>query len=175
MVWVPMWHRWRQALRPHRAAREPAERGGRDENSAATAYPKRIDLHLSRGTMDYMPKPLPVIQPVPNAAACCAPLMEAPLSAEQAEELSVRLKAIADPTRLRLLSLMLASPGLEACTCDLTESLGLTQPTVTHHLRTLAKAGLVVPERRVGNFTYYQVVTDALAGLAGVLSPVASV
>ena len=73
--------------------------------------------------MDYMPKPLPVIQPVPNAAACCAPLMEAPLSAEQAEELSVRLKAIADPTRLRLLSLMLASPGLGACTCDLTESL----------------------------------------------------
>ena len=124
--------------------------------------------------MDYMPKPLPVIQPVPNAAACCAPLMEAPLSAEQAEELSVRLKAIADPTRLRLLSLMLASPGLEACTCDLTESLGLTQPTVTHHLRTLAKAGLIVPERRVGNFTYYQVVTDALSGLAGVLAPVAS-
>jgi ArsR family transcriptional regulator len=97
-----------------------------------------------------MPKPLPVIDPVPSAAACCAPLMDAPLSAAQAEELAVRLKAIADPTRLRLLSLMLASPGLEACTCDLTEPLGLTQPTVTHHMRTLAKAGLIVPERRVG-------------------------
>lgn len=122
--------------------------------------------------MDGMPKPLPLIEPLPSAAACCAPLTDAPLSAEQAEELAVRLKAIADPTRLRLLSMMLASPGLEACTCDLTEPLGLTQPTVTHHLRTLAKAGLIVPERRVGNFTYYRVVADALSGLAGVLAPV---
>ncbi len=122
--------------------------------------------------MDLMPKPLPLIQPVPSAVACCAPLVDAPLNAEQAEELAVRLKAIADPTRLRLLSLMLASPGLEACTCDLTEPLGLTQPTVTHHLRKLATAGLVVPERRVGNFTYYRVVPDALTGLAAVLGPV---
>lgn len=118
-----------------------------------------------------MPKPLPVIQPVPSAAACCAPLVEAPLSVEQAQELAVRLKAVADPTRLRLLSLMLASPGLEACTCDLTEPLGLTQPTVTHHLRKLANAGLVVPERRVGNFTYYRVVTEALTDLVEVLAP----
>lgn len=122
--------------------------------------------------MDLMPKPLPVIDPVPSAAACCAPLTDAPLSTDQAEELAVRLKAIAEPTRLRLISLLLASPGLEACTCDLTEPLGLTQPTVTHHLRTLTRAGLIVPERRVGNFTYYRAVPDALAGLAGVLAPV---
>lgn len=119
-----------------------------------------------------MPKPLPLIEPVPDLEACCAPLVAAPLSAEQATDLAVRLKAIADPARLRMLSLMLARPGLEACTCDLTEPLGLTQPTVTHHLRTLAKAGLVVAERRVGNFTYYRVVTDALADLAEVLAPV---
>jgi ArsR family transcriptional regulator len=99
--------------------------------------------------------------------------MDAPLSAEQAKELSVRLKALADPTRLRLLSLMMANPGLEACTCDLTEALGLTQPTVTHHLRTMASAGLIVPDRRVGNFTFYRVVTEALAGLAAVLAPTA--
>ncbi|SFH35369.1 ArsR family transcriptional regulator [Actinopolymorpha cephalotaxi] len=122
--------------------------------------------------MGSMPKPLPLIQPVPNAEACCAPLTEAPLTAEQAEELAVRLKAIADPTRLRLLSLMLASPDMQACTCDLTEPLGLTQPTITHHLRKLAAAGLVVPERRVGNFTYYRVVGEALAGLAAILAPV---
>lgn len=121
-----------------------------------------------------MPKPLPVIDALPSTA-CCAPLREAPLTAEQSEELSVRLKALADPTRLRLLSLMLANPGLEACTCDLTEPLGLSQPTVTHHLRKMAAAGLVVPDRRVGNFTYYRVVTDALAGLAGVLAPSARV
>lgn len=121
-----------------------------------------------------MRKSLPVIDAVPTAAACCAPLVQAPLTPEQAAELAGRLKALADPTRLRLLSLMLANPGLEACTCDLTEPLGLTQPTVTHHMRTLTKAGLIVPDRQVGNFTYYRVVTDALAGLAGVLAPVAA-
>ena len=98
--------------------------------------------------------------------------MAAPLSVEQASDLAVRLKALADPTRLRLLSLMLADPALEACTCDLTELLGLSQPTVTHHLRKLAAAGLIVPDRRIGNFTYYRVVTDALAGLVAVLAPV---
>ena len=119
-----------------------------------------------------MPKPLPVIEPSPAAGACCAPLTTAPLSAEEADGLAGRLKALADPTRLRLLSLMLAAPDLEACTCDLTESLGLSQPTVTHHLKKLAAAGLVVPQRRVGNFTYYRVVTDALSEVAGLLAPV---
>jgi ArsR family transcriptional regulator len=118
-----------------------------------------------------MPKQLPLIDPVPSVAACCAPLTAAPLSAEEADQLAVRLKAIADPTRLRLLSIMLANPGLEACTCDLTEPLGLTQPTVTHHLRKLADAGLVVPDRRVGNFTYYRVLGGALGELAGLLAP----
>lgn len=118
-----------------------------------------------------MPKSLPVLDPVPNAEVCCSPLVAAPLSESQAAELASRLKALADPTRLRLLSLMLASPGLEACTCDMTEPLGLTQPTVTHHLRRLASAGLVVPDRKVGSFTYYRVVPGALDGLANVLAP----
>ena len=100
--------------------------------------------------------------------------MDAPLSAAQAEDLAVRLKALADPTRLRLLSLMLASPGLEACTCDLTDDLGLSQPTITHHMRKLANAGLIMADRRVGNFTYYRVVTEALDGLAVVLTPTAA-
>ena len=120
-----------------------------------------------------MTKQLPVIEAVPSAAACCAPLKEAPLTTAQAQELALRLKALADPARLRLLSLMLAAEGLEACTCDLTEALGLTQPTVTHHLRKLSTAGLVVPARKVGNYTYYRVVPEALAGLAQVLAPVA--
>jgi ArsR family transcriptional regulator len=115
-----------------------------------------------------MPKPLPVLEA--ESAPCCAPLTAAPLSVEEADELALRLKALADPTRLRLLSLMLARPAHEACTCDLTEPLGLSQPTVTHHLRKLAGAGLVVPDRRVGNFTYYRVVTEALADLAGLLA-----
>jgi ArsR family transcriptional regulator len=104
---------------------------------------------------------------------CCAPLVTAPLSPEDASALALRLKALADPTRLRMVSLMLANPGLEACTCDLTDQLGLTQPTVTHHLRKLTGAGLAVADRKVGNFTYYRVVPEALGGLAAVLAPVA--
>lgn len=116
-----------------------------------------------------MPKSLPLLEPVPTAAACCAPLASAPLSVEQAQELAVRLKALADPARLRLLSLLLASQDREACTCDLTEPLGLSQPTVSHHLKKLTEAGLVAGDRR-GVWTYYRVVPDALAGIASVLT-----
>jgi ArsR family transcriptional regulator len=115
-----------------------------------------------------MPKPLPLLDPVAYAADCCAPLSEAPLSAEEAAQLASRLKALADPARLRLLSLLLASDGAEACTCELTEPLGLSQPTVSHHLKKLTEAGLVTGERR-GVWTYYRVVPDALRSLAQVL------
>lgn len=126
------------------------------------------DVYLcDHGTV---PKLLSVIQP--SAIACCAPLAETPLSAEQADELARRLKALADPARLRLVSLLLAADGQEACTCDLTEPLGLTQPTVTHHLGKLVEAGLVVGERR-GRWTYYRVAPDALADMAAVLAPAA--
>ena len=118
-----------------------------------------------------MPKVLPVLEPVPDATACCSPLAEAPLSSDQAQDLAMRLKAVADPARLRLLSILLAKQGLEACTCDLTEPLGLSQPTVTHHLKKLHEAGLVVAERR-GVWTYYRVVPEALAAVATVLTPV---
>lgn len=117
-----------------------------------------------------MPKPLPLLDPMPSAEVCCAPLTSAPLTARQAEDLAVRLKAIADPTRLRLLSILLASEGMQACTCDLTGPLGLSQPTVTHHLKKLVAAGLVTGERR-GTWTYYSVVPGALAGLASVITP----
>lgn len=117
-----------------------------------------------------MPKPLPLLEPVLAADVCCTPLTSAPLTEGEAEDLSARLKAVADPVRLRLLSIVLASEGMEACTCDLTGPLGLSQPTVSHHLKKLAAAGLVVGERR-GSWTYYRAVPDALAGLASVLSP----
>jgi ArsR family transcriptional regulator len=117
-----------------------------------------------------VPTPLPLADPVASGEACCAPLAQATLSPEQAHVLAARLKAIADPARLQLLSLLLASPGLEACTCNLTEPVGLSQPTVTHHLRRLLEAGLVTAERR-GVWTYYRVVPDALTTLAGALTP----
>lgn len=117
-----------------------------------------------------MPKPLPLLDPVLAADVCCTPLTSAPLSAAEAEQLATRLKAVADPVRLRLLSIVLASEGGEACTCDLTGPLGLAQPTVSHHLKKLAGAGLVVGERR-GTWTYYRAVPEALAGLAAVIAP----
>jgi len=129
-----------------------------------------VNIHSgrSRGTMRGMPKPLPLLAPVRSADACCSPLSSAPLSAEQAQELATRLKALADPARLRLVSLLLASPDLEACTCELTEPLGLSQPTVSHHLKRLSEAGIVTAERR-GVWTYYRVVPRALSALATVL------
>src|SRR5689334_19120342 len=77
-----------------------------------------------------MPKQLPLVEP--TVAPCCAPLASAPLSIGDAQTLAGQLKAVADPARLRLLSLMMANEDLEACTCDLTEALGLSQPTVSH-------------------------------------------
>ena len=90
------------------------------------------------------------------------------MSAQDAQQLATRLKALADPARLRLLSILLASDDQEACTCELTEPLGLSQPTVSHHLKKLAEAGLITGERR-GVWTYYRVVPDALSALAQVL------
>lgn len=138
--------------------------------SSTTVDDKRlmpIDLPCHHGLV---PKPLPLLEPVLSADACCTPLTSAPLTTGEAEALSARLKAVADPVRLRLLSIVLASQDMEACTCDLTEPLGLSQPTVSHHLRKLAAAGLVVGERR-GTWTYYRAMPEALTGLAAVLSP----
>lgn len=118
--------------------------------------------------MGGVPK-LPVLEPVPTAEVC-APLRSAPLSVEDATQLSMRLKALADPARLRLVSLLLISENGELCTCDVTEPLGLSQPTISHHFRKLTEAGLVTGERR-GTWTYYRIVPEALAALAAVISP----
>jgi ArsR family transcriptional regulator len=117
-----------------------------------------------------MPTPSTSLEPVTDGL-CCAPLSQEALSAEQAKVLAGKLKALADPSRLRLLSLILASPEHTACTCDLTEPLGVSQPTVSHHLRKLVNAGLLVSAGRAGTFTYYRAVPEALEDLAGVLSP----
>jgi ArsR family transcriptional regulator len=125
-------------------------------------------MSISRDTGP-VPKLLPTLVSTPDLA-CCAPLSAAPLSSGEANDLAVLLKAVADPARLRLLSLLLASDDLEACTCDLTEPLGLSQPTVSHHLKRLRDAGLVTAEPR-GVWTYYRVVPEALAAVAAALSP----
>jgi ArsR family transcriptional regulator len=99
----------------------------------------------------------------------CTPLLSgAPLDEQSAARLAALLRVLADPGRLRLLSLIQAQPSREACVCHLTEALGLSQPTVSHHLRVLFEAGLVDRERR-GNWVYYRTIPRALAELRDVL------
>jgi ArsR family transcriptional regulator len=111
-----------------------------------------------------------VALPLVDVTDCCQPLGSAPLSQEQAEDAARRLKALADPARLRLLSLLMSAPNGEACTCDLTEPLGLSQPTVSHHLKKLAETGLITGERR-GSWTFYKADREALAAASRCLSP----
>jgi ArsR family transcriptional regulator len=98
----------------------------------------------------------------------CPPLLAGPLAADEADELARALKVIADPARLRLLSLIQSQPSGEACVCHLTEPLGLTQPTVSHHLKVLLNAGLVEREQR-GSWAYFRVVSDQLCSLSELL------
>ena len=99
---------------------------------------------------------------------CCEPIARTPLSADQSEHLATVLKAIADPARLRLLSLVATDPSGELCTCDATDVLGLSQPTVSHHFKILVEAGLLLREKR-GVWAYYSPVPGALDALAGLL------
>jgi ArsR family transcriptional regulator, arsenate/arsenite/antimonite-responsive transcriptional repressor len=89
-----------------------------------------------------------LVKTIATIAASCPPLLQEPLEAEDARQLASALKVIADPARLRLLSLIQAQPGHEACVCHLTAPLGLSQPTVSHHLKVLLQAGLVEREQR---------------------------
>ncbi len=109
------------------------------------------------------------VQTIATIAASCPPLLQEPLEADEAEQLASALKVIADPARLRLLSLIQAQPGHEACVCHLTEPLGLSQPTVSHHLKKLTDAGLVEREQR-GSWAYFHVREEPLAALRALLA-----
>ena len=109
------------------------------------------------------------VQTIATIAPSCPPLLQAPLSGGDAEQLAAALKAIADPSRLRLLSLIQAQPGHEACVCHLTEPLGLSQPTVSHHLKVLLQAGLVERERR-GSWAYFRIREAPRAALRALLA-----
>lgn len=114
-----------------------------------------------------MPKPLPLL--TDSSPVCCPPLgADAPLSRADAAGVAVRLKALADPTRLRLVAYLLASTDAEACTCDLAPYVELSEATVSHHLKQLLDAGLVTKERR-GMNVYYRAHREALGALARVL------
>jgi ArsR family transcriptional regulator len=99
--------------------------------------------------------------PVAAAQVCCPSVTEAPLDESAAVELADSLKVLADPARLRLLSLIAAAEGGEACACDLVEPLERSQPTVSHHLATLVEAGFLTREKR-GRWAWYRVEADRL-------------
>lgn len=102
-------------------------------------------------------------------APCCAPIVRSALEAPDAELLAARFKAIGEPTRLRLLSMIAAHDGGEACVCDLNEPLNLSQPTVSHHLKVLVEAGLLTRTKR-STWSYYALVPGALDALSDVLA-----
>jgi len=111
-----------------------------------------------------MSKSLVVLDPA-DPVACCSPLSAQPLSQAQADQIAPLLKALADPVRLRLMSLIASHAGGEACVCDLNDAFDLSQPTISHHLKVLHDAGLLDRDKR-GVWVYYRARTEALSGLA---------
>ena len=101
-------------------------------------------------------------------AACCGPLTREVITAPEADVFARKLKALADPVRLRLVSIVAASEGQEACVCDLTEPVGLSQPTVSHHLKILTEAGILSRSKR-GTWAYFRLVPGALEAIAAPL------
>ncbi|MBS4752429.1 helix-turn-helix transcriptional regulator [Nocardioides sp. zg-ZUI104] len=115
---------------------------------------------------------LPLVDAVDgvDAAACCSTVVGGVLDVDQAQQLAKTFKALGDPTRVRLLSLIAAQPEREACICDLTDPVGLSQPTVSHHMKQLVDAGLVVREQR-GRWAFYRLVDGTLESLSRALRP----
>lgn len=113
-------------------------------------------------------KPLSVVSA--DDQECCAPLAREPLSPGGADELAPLFKAVADPMRLRLLSLIACHDGGESCVCDLTAAFDVTAPTISYHLKILREAGLISAERR-GTWVYYRINPQVMARMSAVLVP----
>ncbi len=111
---------------------------------------------------------LPVLQSADCCTPICSPITGEAIDAVEATTLAASFKAIGDPTRLRLLSIVAAHEGGEACVCDLIEPVGLSQPTVSHHLKVLVEAGLLTRTKR-GTWSFYALVPGALDSLATAL------
>ncbi|MEV4396437.1 metalloregulator ArsR/SmtB family transcription factor [Nonomuraea sp. NPDC049607] len=109
----------------------------------------------------------------PATTQCCAPIAREPLGEADAAELATLLKAVADPVRLRLLSMIGSHAGGEACVCDLTGVFDLTAPTISHHLKVLRTAGLIDGERR-GTWVYYRIIPEVVNKLGALFAPLAT-
>ncbi|MDP9101511.1 MAG: metalloregulator ArsR/SmtB family transcription factor [Actinomycetota bacterium] len=115
-----------------------------------------------------MPKPLPLLDT--TMPVCCATMASGPVDEADALEIALRLKALADPVRVRLMSLILAGAETGVCTCDLAPAVGVTEATVSHHLKQLRDAGLVEGQRK-GTNTYYRPNEPGLSALCRVIDP----
>ncbi len=104
-----------------------------------------------------------------ETVACCSPMAREPMSGDQAVQVAPLLKAMADPVRLQLLSLVASHEGGEACVCDLTEAFDLSQPTISHHLKVLHQSGLLERSKR-GVWVYYKVQSEVLDSLGKLIS-----
>src|SRR4051812_30760394 len=118
--------------------------------------------HMSKSVLELTPV---------EALACCSPVTREPLSAESADRITPLVKALADPVRLRLVSLVASHADGEACVCDLNDAFDLSQPTITHPLKLLHEAGLLDREKR-GVWVSYRLNTGALGDLAALLGGV---
>jgi ArsR family transcriptional regulator len=125
-------------------------------------------MSTSCGKMVAMPKTLPVVDV--SAPVCCPPVAAGPVDDDAALEIALRLKALADPIRVKLVSLLFSSDVGEVCNCDLAEAVGLGESTVSHHLSQLRRAGLVESERR-GMNVYHRPRRESLIALCAVLDP----
>jgi ArsR family transcriptional regulator len=106
---------------------------------------------------------------LPLLTDCCAPVVRQVIQPDEAATLAAGFKALSDPARLQLISLVAAHADQEACVCDLTEPVGLSQPTVSHHLKLLVEAGILSREQR-GKWAYYKLVPATLNALAGLIA-----
>lgn len=112
----------------------------------------------------------PTLEPsLPAALACCPPVTKKVIGDQEAAQLAVLLKAMADPVRIKLLSLIASHEDAEACVCDLNDAFDLSQPTISHHLKILLDAGLVTRDKR-GVWAYYRLVPSALDACANILA-----
>ena len=112
---------------------------------------------------------MPTRTELPLLSECCSPVVRQAIQPVEAETLAFGFKALAGPTRLRLISLVAAHEDAEACVCELTDPVGLSQPTVSHHLKILVDAGILTREQR-GKWAYYRLVPEALNALAALIA-----
>jgi ArsR family transcriptional regulator len=123
-----------------------------------------MSIQAGRSTLDLIPAGSGA-----SAEACAIPLVREPIGETAAAGLAQMFKALADPVRLRLVSLIGAHQGGEVCVCELTEAFELTQPTISHHLKVLREAGIITSERR-GTWVYYRLEPAALERMGALLT-----